>query len=188
MASGSRIRSIRWALLPEGAGAATLGPGLRTAAVWPAPVDADACFAAAGFTDFEDSDAAWDADFREIARRLLDRLGRLGPAEVREGSKQIFVLERRGWLRRPRSRKVDLSLLDHLLAVTAGVEDDLPDLVVEFGRPPVAALRAGSGHPIFWLSWPAGAGPPLDVEALAADLAGSRPAIRTDIDWAHLVP
>jgi hypothetical protein len=39
--------------------------------VWPSPVDHDACFAAAGFNKFADSDDVWDADFLAALERLV---------------------------------------------------------------------------------------------------------------------
>jgi hypothetical protein len=49
-------------------------------ALWPTPVDGDACFEAAGFVEFADSNEFWDEEFEELLNRVIAFCARLsGP-------------------------------------------------------------------------------------------------------------
>lgn len=140
----------------------------RLWAVWPSPVDHDACFAAAGFTDFADTDAAWDAEFDGMLARGLAALSDLGDAALVAGE---YPTERG----QPR-----VSLRDALLA--AARDDNFPPCVVAFGEPALASMRTSHGHPIVWV-WKATG----SVGGLVGRMADGRDVGRCDLDWDRLL-
>lgn len=151
-----------------------------TFALWPAPVNADECFRAAGFTDFGDADDAWDEEAESLLRRMVDSLSAYGEPRLRSAP----LSPHPRWRDRLRSRAPQpLPLTEQLL--TPMWWDSLPDAIVEFGSPAVS-LRGGSGHVLLWITLPA-----TDAErfedALPA-IAGVHPLIRTDLAWEHLLP
>lgn len=155
----------------------TPGSG-RVLAIWPAPIDHDACFAAAGFVDFADSNPGWDAEFRDLLRSLLHFLERTGQARLQTGE---YPAERGAfawlahWVGPPRATP---NLDDALLA--AARDDRFPPCVVQFGDPVRASVRSSSGHPLLWV-WSAPGGP--DREQLLSSVAGDRPVVNTPLDW-----
>lgn len=149
-------------------------------AVWPAPVNADECFRAAGFTDFGDADDAWDAEAEALLRRIVDRLSAYG--EPRLASTPLSPSLR--WGDRLRNRAPQpLPLTEQLLAPMHW--DSLPDAIVEFGSRAVS-LRAGSGHVLLWITLPATQAAGFE-DALTA-IAAPHPLVRTELEWAHLLP
>jgi hypothetical protein len=152
----------------------------RLVPVWPAPVNDDACFRAAGFTDFADADEAWDREADRFLQRLVDELSRFGPPRIRQAAEP-----RRSWWQRlfgARSRAPDM-----LETIRAPADwDHLPDTVVEFGASPVT-LRTGGGHLLLWLTIP-----DSEMDAFVTDtlpgIAAPHPLVRTDLAWEHLLP
>ena len=49
-------------------------------AIWPSPVDADACFSEAGFHDFADTDDSWDSAWRSILRAIFEDFSARNPS------------------------------------------------------------------------------------------------------------
>lgn len=139
-----KIARVHWAEITEARPSWSSASG-RLYAIWPSPIDHDACFAAAGFSDFGDSDEAWDAEFAEFVEKTLAVLGEIGKA--------------RGG---PRA-----SLRDALIA--AARDDNFPPCVVSFGEPVVASVRTSDGHPILWI-WIATGG----LDALLPRIVASR--------------
>jgi hypothetical protein len=167
---------VHWARVGSG----TPSPDSVLFAVWPAPVNADECFRAAGFTDFGDADDAWDEKAESLLRRVVEELGQHG--EPRLHSAPLSPLPR--WRDRLRGRAPGpLPLMDQLLAPMRW--DSLPDAIVEFGAPAVS-LRGGSGHFLLWITLPAGEAERFQ-DALPA-IAGEDPLVRTDLAWEHLLP
>lgn len=161
------------------------------AAIWPAPVDADECFAAAGFHDFADSDDTWDRDWRRIVTRVLQELEKVGTAKINIGA-EVYQTSRAsfpscvfGWLfpgTKP-SNKVPLSLIEQIFVVTS--DDRFGEVLVEFGEPVLSTLLVGNGHPILWIGWNSSdAQPEVFVERVAAGI----PTARTTLDWQKLLP
>jgi hypothetical protein len=108
----------------------------RLCAIWPSPVDHDQCFAAAGFTDFADSDGTWWLHFGDLVARIVGVLEPAGHAVVRTGETPSGVEGR---------QVVPQALL------AAATDDNFPTCLVEFGDPPRASIRTSNGHAIMWL-------------------------------------
>lgn len=172
------IRSLHWDELPPEifAGAWTSGHG-RVLAVWPGPVDHDACFAAAGFSEFADSNERWDAEFIELIRSLVDFLRPIGGPRLHGGEyPKPGLLTALGRLVGHGRDKP--SPLDALVA--AARDDRFPPCIVHFGDPVRAVVRTCHGHPLLWV-WTAPTGP--DREKLIGFVAGDRQVLNTTLDW-----
>ena len=61
---------VHWSVVEHARAVRLSGTERFLVAIWPSPVNPDSCFQAAGFDDFDDSDADWD----EAADRQLDRV------------------------------------------------------------------------------------------------------------------
>ena len=145
-------------------------------AIWPGPVDADACFASVGFTDFDDSDDAWDVDLERLVRELYERFLRLGPASRVLGE---LPVQPRGLFRK---RKIG-TLSDMLMC---GLEDDnFGVCTVGFGEPASAWLTTSGGHPIVWVQPGASH---VSIETIVAETFPELPHVRMDLDWNVLAP
>jgi hypothetical protein len=162
------IERIHWSLVPKSAAPpAIAGPCV---AIWPGPVDYDACFSAQGFTDFADSDATWNRQFAEIVSRLFTGFSRAGNPSLVAGE---IPVRRVGWLRR---REMG-TLQDALLC--AARNDNFRPCTVGFGSPVQAQLTASDGHPIVFVQ----PGADLPVEDVLAGAAAGLPLVRTDLNW-----
>ena len=162
------IRKIHWDNVAPSVAPDWFSPGDHVVAIWPSPVDHDACFRYAGFEDFDDSDDRWDADFEAVCERLLGVLeNTLGTPIIR--SENDFAA--------PRAP----TFLQRMLAPTEN--DNFHDFVADFG---LCRLRTGMGHPLIWLSWP------KTIEFSVADIlnaiAKSIPTTERHLDWTHMVP
>jgi hypothetical protein len=149
-------------------------------AIWPSPVNADECFAAAGFTDFGDSDATWDAESARALERLIEELRSFGePALLSEP-----IAPRAPVISRIFAAPPPLPLLEQITLPTQW--DSCPDCVVAFGEGGVT-LRTGSGHMLYWVTLPAES-VPADGQApsLLARVAGAHPLLQTTLDWTAL--
>jgi hypothetical protein len=135
--------------------------------IWPSPVNHDACFAAAGFTDFCDPDDEWDRDFTEFLDGMFAQMSRCGEPRLVAGGP-------RGWWpwrgKRPR---------DRVLAATN--DDHEPPCEVHFGVPPAAILWASDGHSLLWI-WTANVG----IDGVLTACAGGREVRRCHLDWQRL--
>jgi hypothetical protein len=149
-------------------------------AVWPAPVNADACFEAAGFTDFADGGDEWDDEAEAFVERLVRELSAFGPPSLRAAP----MRPERTWRERVLRRSAATPSLEAQI-VAPMRWDSLPDAVVEFGAS--VSLRAGSGHFLVRITLPPG-----EVEAFAdvalARAAAGHPLLRRDLAWEHLLP
>lgn len=174
------IRGICWDVPePALAGLPAL-PGAHGLAFWPTPIDADSCFAEAGFEEFEDSDAAWDAAFEALGALLVDTVAAVaGPAAPPPPPPP-----ERTWSGLRRVARPTPSALEALLEAT---HDDNRGLVtVCFGSPCRAALSTADGHPIWWLHvLPVLAGLP---EAVRTACAARYPVTRRPLPWGTLSP
>jgi hypothetical protein len=160
-------------------------------ALWPAPHNADACFADAGFHDFADPDDAWDEQWSRIVNCVLRELEHhgaphiLSAAEVYEYDTTSMPRGILGWLlpKRLPLKRMPLSLVEQILWVTA--DKRFGDVLVEFGAPTRVTLLAGRGHAILWVGWAVADTQP---EAFVEGIAGSLPVVKTDLDWQVLLP
>src|SRR5690606_12844321 len=69
---------IHWSALPSDDAGDLAPPGCQSLAIWPAPVNHDACFEAAGFTLFGDNDEAWDRAAEGMLGRVIEHLSLFG--------------------------------------------------------------------------------------------------------------
>lgn len=162
-----KIARVNWAEITDARPSWAPASG-RLCAIWPSPVDHDACFAAAGFSDFGDTDEAWDAEFAEVVEKTLAALGETGKPALTEGE---YPLDRG----RPR-----VSFRDALIA--ASRDDNFNPCVVSFGEPVVASVRTSDGHPILWIWIAAGA-----IDALLPRIAASRELRQMALEWEKLL-
>jgi hypothetical protein len=164
-----KIRRINWdavasAKAPESAS----GGGLW--ALWPSPIDHDECFAAAGFTEFEDSDNEWDREFEQFVIRVYFELAKLGEPRLAGGEFPTW---------RSRFKK---SYCEALLAATR--DDAFPPCRVVFGEPIAGSLRTDSGHQVVWL-WLAD--DTLGIDSVLSAAADGREIRQQQLDWSKLV-
>jgi hypothetical protein len=148
--------------------------------VWPTPIDHDACFEEAGFSEFADSTAAWDADFDRLAALLVRTVESLAGAANSSGTPAPASGLARLWHRPPAPKSPVAALID------AADDDRLGRVTILFGKPATAALTTGDGHPLWWLH----SSPTLpslrgQVRAACAD---ALPLSRRTLPWAGLSP
>jgi len=185
------IHRIHWGTVTPPARVRGFDQCATVIAVWPSPVNADACFASAGFHEFDDPDDDWETQWKELITRTLQELERLGTPVVKQEAEHYEddptapfhrsalarLLPRTGPL-----RQVHLPLVDQILAVT-GIYDHT-EVLVEFGSPPAALLRADSGHAILWIGWTA---PNLDANPFLARIAAGHEVAPATLDWSQLL-
>jgi hypothetical protein len=171
--------TLHWSRVGDALAAEHAPPGSALVALWPAPVNPDACFQAAGFTDFGDADEAWERQADETLDRLLGELSVFGPPRLVSEP----LRTRPGLIGRLTGVKGEPLPLAEQLAAAAHV-DSLPDAVVAFG--PAARLRVGNGHLLWWITLPADRVDGFAATALPR-VAAEAPLCRTDLDWKHLL-
>jgi len=171
------IESVRWGALGDRTYHDERG---CLFALWPEPVDHDACFESAGFDRFADTDRAWDAEFAIIIQDLLATLAVHGsPVVTGEPLVQHPLIGRLFRKRAPR-----LPLPEQIALVAH--DDQFAPCHVDFGSPVRAAIHVSDGHPILWVwlrrdvanGWPG---------SLSA-LARGHTTIETTLRWEVLVP
>jgi hypothetical protein len=123
--------------------------GWQVTALWPAPVNDDACFAAAGFhemqSDCEDfMERYWDnqADLlHSLIVRFLTDIGEPALQSVPLLSNQpwFHFWQKPIWL--PLSEQLEQPMLN----------DSLPDCDLRFGS--LVGVRSGNGHRLYWLGF-----------------------------------
>jgi hypothetical protein len=137
-----RIERIQWMALGEWCWRETSGVAV---AVWPSPVDDDACLRRAGIADFADSNAAWEADFAMLLDDVVSLLSRFGVAQV-HGVEPVPTSLSDRLLR----RNTPPSEPAWRLALAAG-DDQFGTCDVELGNPVRAVVCTSDGHPIIWI-------------------------------------
>jgi len=169
---------VHWSTVPPDAGQGLASPACRLLAIWPAPVNHDTCFKEAGFTLFDDNGEAWHQAAEELLQRLIAALSRWG--EARLASKPLR--EDPPWYLRPFRGGQELPLAQQ--ALWPMLSDSLPSFRARFGQGG-AALQAGNGHFLFWVSLPE-TGP--DASGFVRGVAGSWPVVETGLRWSVLLP
>ncbi|MBN9304867.1 MAG: hypothetical protein BGO82_10845 [Devosia sp. 67-54] len=178
MSSDPRLPfEIHWSRVPA-EDAAALAPDGRLLAIWPAPVNHDACFAAAGFTLFGDTDAAWDEAADGLLQRVIDALAQFGAATLL--SKPLTA--RTSWYRRLFAAPRALPLVEQ--ARLPMHWDSLPPFHARFGDDG-AALRTGDGHVLLWVQLPPSA---PDAAAFVRSVSALWPLAETTLRWQALLP
>jgi hypothetical protein len=188
------IRQYHWGKVLPATLDARLGRFPEILAIWPAPINADACFVDAGFRDFPDSDEIWDQwehDWQGFVGRVLGQLelfgeihvkaeARIEDTDARSFSKKI--LDR--MLSRPApAPKPTPTLVEQIVTVTN--DDRWGEVFVEFGAPAQACLLASRGHSILWLGWTARHD---TAEVFVERLADGMPIVQTTLNWQVLLP
>lgn len=164
--------TIHWSPVPGSA------DGKELFALWPSPMNDDACFREAGFTDFGDGDESWDAEAESLLTRLLAALSSYGPLHLISEPAE----RRQSWFRRLFTR-AEVFDLRHQIELPIQW-DELPDCVVAFGDSGVS-LRTGCGHHIFWITLPCREA--SSFPSLVSRVASSHPTIQTELRWECLL-
>ena len=180
----SRIHRIHFGPVPPEEAPVWVDQRHELFAVWPAPIDADVCFKEAGFDDFADSDEHWDAAFERLIASVVGELARLGAPRIANPIRVQRPLSLWDGIRAKQPVEDVPPLLEQVRITTE--DDRYPDTYVTFGDPPVASLRTGFGHPIFWMTIDRSVG--LDPAAFAERVADGLPTAETRLDWSRLVP
>jgi hypothetical protein len=141
------VFQIHWSLVSSDDAAGLVPPGGQLLAIWPAPVNHDVCFEAAGFTLFAENDEEWDKAAKDFLQRVINRLSSFGAL------KQINVPLRDDppWYLRAFRTGHELPLLQQALFPMQW--DNLPRFHAQFGGDRVA-LRTGDGHFLLWITMP----------------------------------
>ena len=156
------------------------GPELALFALWPAPVNADACFAEAGFTDFDDASAPWEHEATSLWQRLLQAMQAHGAPRLLSSA----LAPQQPWHQRllGRTAAPPHPLLEQLELPMQW--DSLPACEVVFGEH-AAGLRSGHGHVLCWVLWPAALA--ANFEAVVHQIACGHPVQHTPLKWKTLL-
>ncbi|MCO5129599.1 MAG: hypothetical protein M9932_03420 [Xanthobacteraceae bacterium] len=169
---------VHWSIVPIEEAGGLASPGCRLLAIWPAPVNRDACFAEAGFTLFGDNDEAWDRAAEEVLARVIAALSRFGAARLL--SKPLR--EKPPWYLRAFRAGRELSLQQQ--ASWPMQWDSLPPFHARFGNGG-AALRTGNGHFLLWVNLPESEPAPSEFVGTVAE---SWNVVETRLRWNALLP
>jgi len=115
-------------------------------ALWPEPINHDACFKAAGVEQFGDPDPLWDSDLQSLNERVVSTLSGHGDPRVVSGDQPVKASFLARLLERER-RALDPS--EHLALVMH--DDQFRPCRVDFGPTPRDAALASDGHAIVWI-------------------------------------
>lgn len=169
---------VHWSPVPSSEAGDMLPPDCRLLAIWPAPVNHDVCFKAAGFTLFDDNDEDWDRVAEKVLERLLEQLSRFGAMKL----ESIPLRDDPPWYLRPFRTGRELPLLQQALLPMKC--DSLPSFYARFGEGG-AALQTGNGHFLLWVTLP-DAGP--DSSELVRTVSDPCPVFETRLRWNALLP
>ncbi|MDD4930160.1 MAG: hypothetical protein PHP85_12910 [Gallionella sp.] len=169
--------AINWGTVADGG---RYPSGWQVYALWPAPVNDDECFKAAGFFDFQSmdenySEAYWDEQAEILQQRLVEVFVGLGkPALL---SKPLCAGRRllNFW-----TSCKPLPLSDQLN--WPALDDNLPQAVVRFGE--LAEVRTGNGHRLYWIALSPDC--PLNFTGILLVLAKGWPRRCVQLDWTRL--
>lgn len=156
-----------------------VSPGSRLLAIWPVPVNHDACFAEAGFTLFGDNDEAWDQAAEGVLSRVIETLSfRFGAARLMSQP----LRDQPPWYLRLFRNSRALPLQQQ--ASWPMQWDSLPPFQARFGNGG-ARLRTGNGHFLLWVDLPDGEpAPPEFVRTIAEPWT----VVETSLRWRALLP
>ena len=172
------VFQIHWSLVPPDDAAELAPPGYRLLAIWPAPVNPDACFEAAGFTVFGDNDEEWDQAAEGLLRQVIAHLSRFGALKL----VSTPLRDDPPWYLRLFRTGRELPLLEQALHPMQG--DWLPSFHAQFGTDHTA-LRTGDGHFLLWITLPEAG---LDPAGFVRKVAQSWEVLETGLDWRILLP
>jgi len=181
------IHTVYWDLLKPEVGSGQWARAQDILAIWPAPVNPDACFSAAGFDEFADQDEQWEDEWRSLIGRLLACLERFGAARVCRSAEVYEVLPTlQRWMNflrgRPTRKRVELTIAEQIELVTQ--DDQFDNVLLVFGSGPYARLSAGGGHEILFVQ--VAEQTDSSAEDLLRQVADARPVVRKVLDWSCL--
>lgn len=169
--------SINWGTVADSGDFPT---GWQLYALWPAPVNDDVCFKAAGYNNFQSDDenyseAYWDEQAEILHLRIIEVLSGLGETVLL--SKPLLGKRILSKFWKPRD---SLPLAEQLNWPVC--HDSLPPARVRFGE--VAELSVGNGHRLYWI----GLSPesPLNFTAVLLAVAKGWPRRCIQLDWNKL--
>ncbi|MBO1110622.1 hypothetical protein [Bordetella petrii] len=169
---------LHWSLVPPDQAPGLAADGTRLLAIWPAPVNHDACFEAAGFTLFGDNDETWDQAAEDLLRRVIEHLSRFGAPRLVSAP----LRDDPPWYLRPFRTGRELPLWEQALLPMKC--DSLPLFQARFGENG-AALRTSNGHFLLWVSLP---GPGSAPSEFVRNVAPPWEALETRLRWRNLLP
>jgi hypothetical protein len=157
-------------------------------ALWPSPVDHDACFQAAGFDDFADRNDDWDAEWRDIVTRAVEYLTRYGLPVLKQAVDAHREEEQLSWWQRLRGQRPRISLASSLpiaeQLVLSSEDDRLNACVVAFRTDGAITLHSDFGHPILWVTCRRDVH--FEPSEMATFCANLRLVSQRRLDWQHL--
>lgn len=180
-----RFHSIHWDRTHDSDWAPAPGASF---AIWPGPIDGDACFEESGFTDFEDSDDAWDADITALNTALVGALASIcGESRLVTAAVPLTRPNLKDWWRSLVRGTAPPQPTHEERLEAATRHDGFPPCILEFGEPPTAAVRTSDGHPL-WHVW-LGLGSESEslISRVLVVLAQGTPIVQTTLSWAILV-
>jgi hypothetical protein len=169
---------IHWSPVPADEAGDMVLPRCRLLAIWPAPVNHDACFTNAGFSLFGDNGEDWDRAAEEVLARLLENLSRFGAARL---AGEPLTDDPPWYLRVFRAGR-ELPLQEQALLPMQC--DSLPSFHARFGDSG-AALQTGDGHFLLWVNLPEAG---LDASGFVESVSGPWPVVETRLRWSALLP
>lgn len=172
------VFQIHWSLVPPDDAGELAPRGSRLLAIWPAPVNADACFEAAGFTLFGDNDEEWEQAAEDLLHQVIAHLARFGALKLLS----LPLRDDPPWYLRLFRTGQELPLLEQALFPMKG--DWLPSFHAQFGEDH-AALRTGDGHFLLWITLPEAGPAPAEF---VRNVAQSWKVFKTGLDWKILLP
>ncbi len=169
---------IHWSVVPSDDAGKLAPPDCQLLAVWPAPVNHDVCFEAAGFTLFGDNDEDWDRAAEDTLGRVIAHLSVFGASRLVRAP----LRDDPPWYLRPFRTGRELPLLQQ--ALLPMLDDSLPWFHTQFGTDG-AALRTGGGHFLLWITLPSGCPDPSEfVQAVTQPWE----VVETRLRWNTLLP
>ncbi|MBI5779331.1 MAG: hypothetical protein HZA49_07735 [Planctomycetes bacterium] len=165
------IHTLHWAEIEPRYYAEYTGKDNSLYAIWPAPVDADACFNKAGFNDFSDLDTS--NEFEGILSNLVQSFTKLGTPRVI--NKYYPSLYHRFFKR--------IDIMGQLLGPV--YDDRIPACIVEFGNPKVAAIKTEAGHPILLVTVKKDRNELF--QSILIKIANGRNLKNTILKWEHII-
>lgn len=169
---------VHWSLVPSEDAEGLISAGCRLLAIWPAPVDYDACFKEAGFTLFGDNDEEWDKAAVRLLCRVMENLSHFGVADL---ASEPLRSNPPWYLRLLRTGR-QLPLQEQALLPMQW--DSLPQFHARFGNRG-AALRTGSGHFLLWIELPEVETAPVEFVKTVAE---PWTIVETKLRWNTLLP
>jgi hypothetical protein len=170
--------TVHWSPVSGLAAQRIAADGVAVFALWPSPMNDDACFRAAGFTDFGDADDQWDANAEALLSEMLSELSEFGsPRLLSEPLEKECP-----WYLRPFTKREPFDLTQQIQLPMQW--DNLPDCLVSFGESGVS-LRSGRGHIIYWIALPQSEA--SCFPGLVKRIATSHPLVCTELLWDCLI-